>query len=271
MGLEVSIIRRRFELSCCCGTCKQLRMDVTLFTAEREKKDRAKKPQSMNTEGVIDRAERICCHIETYECVMRYNCIPCVYKLFPNVRALIKAPPNQRPEMCKRAREGTSTTCSSSSSKRTNLGLYTAGDSILTVGDGDFSFSLSLSRHLRAVDLVATSYESLLSLKKTYRGISDTLNELSSSCKKVLHCVDGCNLPNHDFFKKNTTFRNYFDYIVWNFPCIGIPAGQDGQASEIEENKRMLAKFFHTCGSLLRNSKKSEVHITHKTLEPFSW
>ena len=239
-----------------------------------EREDRSsKKPHHRSIEEGLDRFERFCCHVETYGCVMQHCCIPCVYKLFPNIRALINAPPNQRPEMCKRAR-GTNVIPPprSSSSKRTKLGLYQSGDSILTVGDGDFTFSLSLVRHLQAINLVATSYESLPSLRETYKGISGTLNELKLSCREVLHGVDGRNIPNHQSFKKATPpYQNYFDYIVWNFPCIGIPAGQDGQASELEENKSMLANFFQTCGSLMKTSSRSEVHITHKTLEPFSW
>lgn len=232
---------------------------------EKEGRKSKKKPQLMNIEEGIDRHERLCCHPETYNCVMQHYCIPCVYKLFPNVRALINAPPNQRPEMCRRAQTRNEIP------KRTSLGLYASGDSILTVGDGDFTFSLSLVRHLQAINLVATSYESLSSLRETYKGISSTLHELSSSCKEVLHGVDGRNIPDHEMFNKASIYRHYFDYIVWNFPCVGIPAGQDGQAGEIEENKTMLTNFFQTCGSLIRHNSKSEVHITHKTLEPFSW
>ena len=228
-----------------------------------------------------DRSHRLFCHADTYECAVTHSCIPCVYKLFPNAKAL-SLPPNQRPEMCVRARansshpNSTSTTSSppssSSFSKGTNiLGLYSSGCSMLTVGDGDFSFSLSLARHLASIDLIATSYESLSSLKKTYWGISDTLHELAATCREVLHDIDGRDIPNHKHFKETSTYEKFFDYIVWNFPCVGDPQGHDGQASEVEENKTMLTKFFQTCGSLLKDRRKSEVHVTHKTLEPFSW
>ena len=41
-------------------------------------------------------------------------------------------------------------------------------DKILTIGDGDLSFSLALVNLLGPVDLTATTYDSLEQLKKKY-------------------------------------------------------------------------------------------------------
>lgn len=88
-----------------------------------------------------------------------------------------------------------------------------------------------------------------------------------------MHEVDGHDLPSHDSLSKyycEEGCDGYFDRIVWNFPCIGIAEGKDGQANEMEENKTMLQSFFQTCGNLLKN-ESGEIHISHKTVEPFSW
>jgi 25S rRNA (uracil2634-N3)-methyltransferase len=140
------------------------------------------------------------------------------------------------------------------------------------VGDGDFSFSLCLTTNLRREDMsdefkaiiVASSYESQDVVIKTYPGARSTLSALSSAGVRVLHDIDARKL--HEYASINS---EDFNVIVWNFPCKGVPAGFDGQVNEIEENRDMLQSFFKTCGEILK--PKGEVHITHKTLEPFSW
>jgi 25S rRNA (uracil2634-N3)-methyltransferase len=153
------------------------------------------------------------------------------------------------------------------------IGLYADNDRILTIGDGDFSFSASLAAqiHIRALKestkIVATSYESRESVFKTYPDSPKMIESLTSSGALVFHDIDARNLPEHTSLK---SFRDYFDFIIWNFPCKGINRGRDGQVDEIEENKEMLRLFFLSCGCLLR-PHSGEVHITHKTIEPFSW
>ena len=68
----------------------------------------------------------------------------------------------------------------------------------------------------------------------------------------------------------------YFDRIIWNFPCVRALYGADGQVTELEDNKRLLKLFFSNCEYLIKKPTDGvefpgEVHIVHKTVEPFSW
>ena len=146
-------------------------------------------------------------------------------------------------------------------------GLYDESCNVLTVGDGDFSFSLSLINAGHYVDkLVATSYESHDSVTSVYINSNIILKQLHKAGVSVLHDVDATNLAITKQINQNS-----FDIIVWNFPCMGIERGADGQAEHIEKNQELLRKFFQNASNYLRVNGKCEVHVTHKTIEPFSW
>lgn len=211
----------------------------------------------------------IFCHRDTLNCVLESKCIPCLYKIFP---AGIKDtdilerdigaqfPPNQRPEMCPRANIG---------SRRLGLhcGLYSKNNRVLTLGDGDFSFSLALSTVL-GKNITATSYEPLESVSVTYPTGERNIQSLKANHVLVLHQVDASNLS------QCSELENcLFDVIVWNFPCVGVPTamGADGQVTHLEENIDMLRRFFSNISPYIDIEGKGEVHLTHKTVEPFSW
>ena len=261
-------------------------------------------------------------HRETLECVLKSKCIPCLYKLFPDgvrdewLRRIaseatgsnmedaeklfndLKYPKNQRPEQCPRSKVDP---------ERSVLNLYTGlllpessttdDDklSILTVGDGDFSFSLSIANLLlnkknetlnKTIELTMTSHESKRSVLDTYKPyVNQTLTELTNLGAIVLHDVDATNLRNTEELQKlkkkrkhhennenheNSVKMKRYNVIIWNFPCISLPAGADGQSKELIANKQLLAGFFQNIHSCMKKGH-SEVHLTHKTIEPFSW
>jgi 25S rRNA (uracil2634-N3)-methyltransferase len=209
-------------------------------------------------------------HESTYTCAVESLCIPCLYKIFPDGGAFgITLPPNQRPEMCKR----------SSLTEHTQIeGLYTKGEGgqssreVLTIGDGDFSFSLSLAKSLKIDNFVATSYESEESVLSVYKHSAHNIQNLRQLGIEVRHVVDGKNIQES---MNESSLKNSFDFIIWNFPCIRITGGADAQVADIEENKDLVRSFFSSARHFLKkessSSSSGEIHVTHKTFEPFCW
>lgn len=203
-------------------------------------------------------------HPGTLRCAAT-RCIPCLHKLLSKIGPGIGIlPPNQRPETCPRHANQRPETRTSS------VGLYTAGQRILTVGDGDFSFSLSVAR-LRLQGgsvLVSSSHESEESVRSTYPNAGVILGDLERLGAHVFHGVDATDLGatrGLEMFREEG-----FDVIIWNFPCVGAARkSDDGQVSEISRNQDLLRTFFRSAQAFL--GRGGEIHVTHKTIEPFSW
>ena len=139
------------------------------------------------------------------------------------------------------------------------LGPYSDRQSILVVGDGDLSFSLSLATALSGTKLTATTYDSFGIVCKKYEKASGTIASLKASGANVIHSIDATQLDIYDW---NTKFNR----IIFNFPHIG-----GSTPSDVLANQSMLFKFFKASKKLLVNSK-SEIHISLRTT-PFykSW
>ena len=135
------------------------------------------------------------------------------------------------------------------------ISLLDKGMRVLTVGDGDLSFSRSLAR-LLGPRLTATSYEPRETVLKVYPGVEEIINAIETLGCQILFGVDATKL--HEQFKGAK-----FDTIVWNFPCQAVAKGQDGQNQEMEANKKLIAQFARSCLAVLGD--RGTVHITHKT------
>ena len=228
-------------------------------------------------------------HRDTLACALG-RCVPCLYKVWPGGRRGL--PPNVRPELCPRARDAAA---ARRADARGAVGLYRRGERVLTVGDGDFTFSLALSRLLArsraaaaadAADagaeraparapMVFTSHESRESVLRTYPNAPATLRALdalaAAGAARVVHGVDATALD-----AAALGGGAPFDVVCWNFPCVSLPAGRDGQATELAANRALLRAFFASVarggrGGGGRGGGGAEVHVTHKTIEPFSW
>jgi 25S rRNA (uracil2634-N3)-methyltransferase len=141
---------------------------------------------------------------------------------------------------------------------------------ILTVGDGDLSFSLALAKQLNGrSNLIATTHLSKAELHIAYgiTKIDKTIESLNNLGVVVINSVDATNLHlNHE------VRRFSYDRVIWNFPCI---AGQtsraaDAQLEEIDMNKSLLVRFFKSVSNPGVLNLQGEVHISHKAKPPFS-
>ena len=188
--------------------------------------------------------------------------------------------------------------------KQSVVGLYAKGDRILTVGDGDLTFSLSLAKRLKKVKLIATTHETRASLEKAYGkdAIKATLDELAICGEDVLvlHGVDAAKLKEslmdaaavaasnkRDVLERvEKCIDEGFDKIVWNFPCVsreedtgeakdGAREGADGRnPADVELNRNLTLTFIANAAVMLRKKKSKkkrgagEVHVTHKVGMP---
>jgi 25S rRNA (uracil2634-N3)-methyltransferase len=199
---------------------------------------------------------------ETVKCAWGNGCVSCAYKVGTFDVALdsdfCKRIPNQRPELCPRAR------LNRRIPDIPPLG-YKTGMSALTVGDGDFSFSLALARF--GCDVVATSYEPKDTVFDVYNSLAVTDNaaELERRGAALVYSVDGTNLERT---LPESLVKRKYHRIVWNFPCSAIAKGQDGQNREMEFNKKLVNNFINSCWQLL--FPQGRIVITHKTKPPFN-
>lgn len=264
----------------------------TIAEAEDNNKERSKNAESSKaTTG--DRSsssseelpptrttDRLYASSVTFDCTMNNGCVPCAYKIGCFDVALdkefCKATPNQRPEQCPRSRRK-----EQMDSENGVMG-FRPGMSILTVGDGDFSFSLGLARKLMQKEtkekgkktfLVATSYESESTLRKVYPDFDETLREMDELGVHVAYNVDATRILETLSLTGKASSKNLerrFHRICWNFPCTAIASGQDGQNTAMEENKDLVRNFVESSRSVLTDKGDGELYVCHKTKPPYN-
>ncbi|XP_062193590.1 uncharacterized protein LOC133897003 [Phragmites australis] len=142
------------------------------------------------------------------------------------------------------------------------LNHYSSMQSILIVGDGDFSFSLALATAFGSgANLVATSLDTYEVLMGKYSKAESNIMELKILEATVLHGVDVKGMKFH------TDLRNRrFDRIVFNFPHAGF-RGPEDQVHMINLHKELVRGFFRNACNLLMSY--GEIHVSHKTGHPY--
>ncbi len=209
---------------------------------------------------------------ETALCALR-RCIPCAYKLLvespralDGQRLVPQCHANVRPEQCPRMGGAAARAAPGAAAAR--AGLYACEQRILVVGDGDFTFSLALATSLGArADLVCTSYQPLREVREVYAESGATLGALGAfPGARVKHGVDATRL--RETLGAELAARQYHR-VIFNFPCVPDRPGADGQAEQLEDNKALIRGFLDAAAQIA--APGAQVHIVHKTREPFSW
>ncbi|XP_057757803.1 uncharacterized protein At4g26485-like isoform X2 [Arachis stenosperma] len=117
---------------------------------------------------------------------------------------------------------------------------YSSRHRILLVGEGDFSFSLSLATAFgSAHNLVATSIDSQENIVKKYSNGINNVRELEERGCLVLYGVDAKEMSQHFFLKTQRL------------------------------NKRLVKGFLSNAKILVRK-EGGEIHVTHKEGDPYS-
>ncbi|EOD19429.1 hypothetical protein EMIHUDRAFT_208952 [Emiliania huxleyi CCMP1516] len=131
---------------------------------------------------------------------------------------------------------------------------------ILTVGDGDLSYSLALQRAFGAdVSLVATTLPAADELCATYRNTGKILAELAERGATVLHGIDATRLP---------LTLGRFAHVVFCHPHLGLSDLID-EAAHAQRHSVLVAHFLDSAAALLEAS--GTIHLTLCGSQPRTW
>ncbi|XP_031491494.1 uncharacterized protein At4g26485-like isoform X1 [Nymphaea colorata] len=146
----------------------------------------------------------------------------------------------------------------------TRIGHYSSCHSILLVGEGDFSFSLSLAKAFgHASHMVATSLDTPETLNDKYRFAMENVRELRALGCRVGHGIDVKTMTSNVLL---CLCYLKFDRIVFNFPHAGFEYPEE-DVRQIKMHRRLLKGFFLNAKEMLLED--GEIHVTHKTSSPF--
>ncbi|CAG8515055.1 10233_t:CDS:2 [Acaulospora morrowiae] len=147
---------------------------------------------------------------------------------------------------------------------------YQPGDSILLIGEGNFSFARALAENVLHVGhlIIATTLDSEEIMSKKYDDARDHISAFLKCGGKVLYEVDGTQLSKCKGLKNKK-----FDKIVFNFPHAG--AGIKDQDRNILANQKLIESFLNSAIPFLKSralysdSNDGEILITIKTGLPY--
>ncbi|XP_022717874.1 heavy metal-associated isoprenylated plant protein 41-like [Durio zibethinus] len=139
---------------------------------------------------------------------------------------------------------------------------YSSNHQILLVGEGDFSFSLSLANAFgSASNICASSLDSYDVLIKKYKKAKSNLENLEKLGASLLYKVDATKMKLHTDLAKRK-----FDRIIFNFPHAGF-YGKEDNVHMIQMHGDIVQGFFRNARGMLR--PYGEIHVSHKNKAPF--
>ncbi|KAF7142093.1 hypothetical protein RHSIM_Rhsim06G0233200 [Rhododendron simsii] len=140
---------------------------------------------------------------------------------------------------------------------------YCSSHKILLVGEGDFSFSLSLAQSFgSASNIVASSLDSYDDLIKKYKQAESNLVKLGKLGAELFHGVDATTMKLHTDLKMRK-----FNRIIFNFPHAGF-YGKEDDILLIMMHRYVVHGFLRNARGML--GANGEIHINHKTTFPYN-
>lgn len=126
----------------------------------------------------------------------------------------------------------------------------------LVVGDANLTFSALLANHREGLGhvgrLVATTFETIETLRERYTEIDQTIKSLEDKMSEVLHNVDATRLAVDPRFKG---MENKFGAVYYNFPHAGVVQGFfDGHPFVRWRHENLMHLFFRALRSFVKKS-----------------
>ena len=128
--------------------------------------------------------------------------------------------------------------------------MFTEQQRILLVGEGDFSFAMALASRRGSRNLVATSFDSLHTVREKYPNSTATVRTLREAGVEVFGGVDCTRLGDHLEVVAPEGKKLLWDRIAFNFPHVG-----GGTEADIDCNQKLLTGFFEACKPLLHPAR----------------
>lgn len=140
---------------------------------------------------------------------------------------------------------------------------------IITIGDGDLSFSRALLTHVSPENLIATTYDSEHVLREKYT--QNALDDLLNAGVMVKHSVDITNLASI-----NRLPHNFADIVIFNHPLVPMRRNHTRAQKERDKianlaNRDLLYQFLKQSFEVLLNPDGQRLcYITSKSVKPYS-
>ncbi|ASM52044.1 hypothetical protein PESP_b0494 [Pseudoalteromonas espejiana DSM 9414] len=142
---------------------------------------------------------------------------------------------------------------------------------ILTVGDGDLSFSNALHAHIKPSKLVASTYDSASTIEQKYE--SNALSTLKANNVDVLNSFD---VTNPDCWQALGQSLHSFDVVIFQFPLIPAFVGREAYESNTRQssmnvlNRSLLHQFIKYANEFALNPNGPMLcYITSKDVKPY--
>ncbi|KAJ9560910.1 hypothetical protein OSB04_006070 [Centaurea solstitialis] len=133
------------------------------------------------------------------------------------------------------------------------------------VGDGDFSFSLSLATSFQSGEnMVPTTIDSYYDAIEKHKKAPGNLELLKQLGGQVFHVVDATTMAANFSLR-----RRMYDRIIFNFPNARYCEDFEAHPDMIMSHQRLVHGFIGNATKMLQ-PRTGKVHVTHKTQYPFN-